>query len=52
MKTESQEEKICCPEFNPEPWDDKLLHWENKKFIKESDYEENVHVVYNLSKVC
>lgn len=25
----------CCPEFNPEPWNDKILIWENKKFIKE-----------------
>lgn len=36
MKTESQDEQICCPKFDPEPWDDKLLHWDNKKFIKES----------------
>lgn len=25
----------CCPEFNSEPWNDKILIWENKKFIKE-----------------
>lgn len=25
----------CCPEFNPEPWNDRILIWENKKFIKE-----------------
>jgi len=26
---------VCCPEFNPEPWNDKILIWENKRFIKE-----------------
>lgn len=27
---------ICCPKFEPEPWDDKLLDWNNKQFIKDS----------------
>jgi hypothetical protein len=22
----------CCPRFNPEPWDDKTLTWENRRF--------------------
>lgn len=30
------EEKICCPKFNPEKWDQKTYTWENKPFIKES----------------
>ena len=25
----------CCPKFNPEPWDGKILDWQDKKFIKE-----------------
>ena len=28
------EEIICCPEFEPAPWDDKILKWDNKRFIK------------------
>lgn len=24
----------CCPRFNPEPWDEKVLEWNDKKFIK------------------
>lgn len=24
----------CCPRFNPEPWDGKVLEWNDKKFIK------------------
>lgn len=25
----------CCPEFNTEPWDEKILEWDNKKFVKD-----------------
>jgi hypothetical protein len=25
----------CCPPFQPEPWDDKLITWENKRFVKD-----------------
>ena len=25
----------CCPKFDPTPWDDRLLEWKNKKFIKD-----------------
>ncbi len=25
----------CCPKFNPEPWDNKILDWDNKKFVKD-----------------
>ena len=30
-----EEQEVCCPEFDPEPWDNKVLEWENKRFIKE-----------------
>lgn len=26
----------CCPEFNPNDWQDKILDWDNKLFIKEN----------------
>lgn len=29
------EEKICCPKFDPAPWDGKTFEWDNKKFIKD-----------------
>jgi hypothetical protein len=35
MTTPTKPEAICCPEFNPASWDDKVLEWENKKFIKD-----------------
>lgn len=35
MTTTAEPDTICCPEFDPAPWDDKILEWENKKFIKD-----------------
>jgi hypothetical protein len=26
----------CCPPFDPAPWDDKIITWDNKKFIKDN----------------
>jgi hypothetical protein len=28
-------EEICCPQFNPSGWDDEIIKWESKKFIKD-----------------
>ncbi len=25
--------EICCSRFDPDPWDDKEITWENKKFV-------------------
>jgi len=30
-----QSEEICCPRFNPEPYQDKFHVWNNKNFIKD-----------------
>lgn len=35
MKTKVKNETSCCPEFHPEPWEDKLFEWDNKKFIRD-----------------
>jgi hypothetical protein len=35
METKSNSEAECCPPFDPQPWDDKLIVWENKRFIKD-----------------
>ena len=29
------QEPECCPRFNPEPWDNKVFKWDNKRFIKD-----------------
>ena len=31
---ETTSETGCCPRFNPEPWDEKEITWEDKKFLK------------------
>lgn len=35
MSTKSETNSICCPEFDPSKWDDKIIEWDNKKFIKD-----------------
>ncbi len=35
MNTQTEPEAICCPEFDPTPWDDKTFEWQDKKFIRE-----------------
>jgi len=34
MKEQTQDHE-CCPKFDPEPWDGKILEWEDKRFIKD-----------------
>ncbi|HOT96291.1 MAG TPA: hypothetical protein PLN61_03540 [bacterium] len=29
------DEITCCPKFDPDPWEDKMMEWSDKKFIKE-----------------
>ena len=28
--------EICCPKFNPKPWDKKTITWKNKFFVKDT----------------
>lgn len=34
MSPQPEDEKTCCPPFDPAPWDDKLIEWNSKSFIK------------------
>ena len=36
MEKKLTQEKECCPPFDPKPWEDRILEWDNKKFVKES----------------
>lgn len=36
MSHENTNSDICCPKFDPAPWDGKVIEWKNKKFIKDS----------------
>lgn len=35
MTTQKDSSPECCPPFNPDPWDDKIFEWHDKKFISE-----------------
>jgi len=35
MTTQSEKDSLCCPEFNPVLWDEKVLEWDQKKFISD-----------------
>ncbi len=34
-KLDEQSETGCCPRFNPEPWDEKEISWQDNLFIKD-----------------
>lgn len=34
MKKQEEDNSICCPQFDPIPWDDKIIEWENRRFVK------------------
>ncbi len=40
----------CCPKFDPQPWDQKEVSWDNKKFIKDR-VRSFLHVPLNFSTV-
>jgi len=35
MKSQTRNDEVCCPPFEPALWDDKVFEWENKKFIRD-----------------
>jgi hypothetical protein len=35
MESQNDQKFECCPPFEPAPWDDKIITWEDKKFIKD-----------------
>ncbi|MDX9880893.1 MAG: hypothetical protein RBS73_02430 [Prolixibacteraceae bacterium] len=35
MEPKTNPDLICCPPFEPDPWENKLFTWENKSFIKD-----------------
>lgn len=43
-------EEICCPKFNPEPWDGKEIKWENKKFLADR-VRSFLHIPLNFGSV-
>lgn len=35
MATQAKAEAVCCPKFDPAPWEDKVVEWSGKPFIKD-----------------
>jgi hypothetical protein len=35
MTNNNSENEVCCPPFEPSTWDDKVIEWDNKMFIKD-----------------
>ncbi len=35
MEPNEAQNTTCCPKFNPEPWDEKVFEWKDRKFIKD-----------------
>ena len=48
MSTKNPEE--CCPVFEPEPWDEKTLTWEDRRFMKDR-VRSFLHIPLNFGKV-
>ena len=43
-------ETHCCPEFHPEPWDEKEVRWEGKKFVADR-VRSFLHIPLNFAQV-
>ena len=35
MESQKVQDEECCPPFDPAPWENKIIEWDNKKFIKD-----------------
>lgn len=46
----TQDAKECCPKFEPSPWDDKQISWEDKLFLKDRT-RSFLHIPLNFGAV-
>ena len=49
-RQDEQSETGCCPRFDPEPWDDKEVTFDNKLFVKDR-VRSFLHIPLNFGKV-
>lgn len=35
MKSKNENNEICCPQIEPEKWEDKVFDWEHKLFVRD-----------------
>lgn len=50
MNTQNTNDPICCPPFDPTNWDDKIIEWYNKPFIKDKVFT-IMHMPIGFGKV-
>lgn len=50
MADGADQNSICCPKFDPAPWDDKVLEWNNRKFIRDKVFTA-FYIPLNFSRV-
>ncbi len=43
-------DEICCPRFDPEPWDGKTINWQDKRFVQDR-VTSFFHMPLNYGKV-
>lgn len=46
----AKEQKICCPKFDPKPWDEKEFIWKDKLFIKD-EVKSFMHIPINMGSI-
>jgi hypothetical protein len=44
------EDKVCCPKFDPKPWENKKLVWKEKLFAKDS-VKSLFHIPINMGQI-
>jgi len=49
-KLYKESETGCCPKFNPEPWDEKEVTFQDKLFVKDR-VRSFMHIPFNFAKV-
>ena len=45
-----KKDEVCCPKFDPKPWDEKKISWKNKLFVRDT-VRAIMHVPLNMSSV-
>jgi hypothetical protein len=50
LKLNANGETGCCPRFNPDPWQEKEITWQNKLFLKDN-IRSFFHVPLNMNQV-
>ena len=50
VELNEQGETGCCPRFNPEPWEEKEVTWQDKLFVKDQ-VRSFLHIPLNFGKV-